>query len=425
MATGRKNDNRKRPTNRPVKKINPSPKGNANRFYADDRKKSKNKRNRISLADRFKVQKKYSQVDFVFIFLVFLLLAFGFVALLSVSPDASRKLEGNSYNFIKTQMLGIGLGIVAMLIFTYVDYQIYKKAVPFFFVLVGVMLIMCRVPFLGKKINGAWRWLRYPFLFQPSELMKPLMAMFIAWMITSGRRRLDTFKGLLPYLIVMVVIGGIIFGLQSHASGAIIICSICVMLTVVAGTKLKYYIIMVLGISPLVGLYLMVDKMRLGRILTVFDPFRDTTDRSYQVIQSLVSICSGGLFGKGLGQGMQKYGYLPEGYNDFIFALVCEELGMVGAIIIMALFAAFIIRGLKIAFEAPDAYGMLTVVGIMTHIALQTVLNMGVVCSLVPNTGIALPFFSYGGTAIMVLLAEMGVIMNVSRQSVKLKGVLD
>ncbi len=419
MAGGRKTYQKRRPTKRPVKRVEQDSKKRVYHSMHTD------KNNRIKRNDK-KVDfiTKLGTVDFTFVFIVFVLLAFGLAILLSASTPAANTKVGESYYFFIRQLCGIGVGAVMMMFFAMVDYHAYKKFVPICFWGGVILLAVCRIPQIGAERNGAWRWLKTPFIqLQPSEFMKPLMAMYIAKLITEGRDRFNKINGLIPYLIIMGVVGCIMLFLQSHASGAIVLCSICVVITLVAGAKFRHYFTLLCCVAPFAYIYLMQDDMRLGRILSMVDPFRDTSGKSYQIVQSLIAIGTGGLFGKGLGQGVQKYGYLPEAYNDFIFAIVCEELGLVGAIIIMALFAALIIRGIKIALEAPDAYGMLIVVGIMAQIAIQTVFNIAVVCSAIPNTGISLPFFSFGGTAIMVIVAEIGVIINVSRQSVKLRSI--
>lgn len=371
------------------------------------------------------IRRKLGDFDFTFLFLVFVLLAFGLIMLLSASTPAANTKIGDSYYFFIRQLCGVAAGAAGMIFFMTVDYHIYKRFIPGIFAFGIVLLICCRIPGIGQFRNGAWRWLRTPFIqLQPSEFMKPLIALFFAKLISDRRYRLDNLMGLVPYIVTLAVVFLVMWLLQDHASGAIVICAIGVMVVVVGGLKGKYIGTAIAGaacLAPFAWMYIQQDSMRLGRILSFIDPFRDTADRSYQITQSLIAIGTGGLFGRGLGQSVQKYTFLPEPYNDFIFAVVCEELGLLGALIIIVLFAALIARGLKIALEAPDTFGMLTVIGIMSHIAIQTVFNIAVVCCAMPTTGISLPFFSFGGTAIMVLVAEMGIVLNVSRQSTKIK----
>lgn len=360
------------------------------------------------------------EIDFTFLFLIIVLLAFGLVMLLSASTPSANTKIGDSYYFFIRQLCGVGAGALGMIFFAMVDYHKYKKYINVFFLTGVILLICCRIPGIGQFRNGAWRWLRTPFIqLQPSEFMKPLIVLFFAKLVTEKKYRLDNISGLGVYAAILVLIAGIMWLLQKHLSGAIVICAMGVVVLLVAGAKLKYFAMALIAVIPVGGILLLQDPTRWGRVLSFLDPFRDTGDKSYQITQSLIAIGTGGLFGKGLGQSVQKYGFLPEPYNDFIFAIVCEELGFIGAIIVIGLFVALVIRGIKIAMEAPDMYGALITVGIMSHIAIQSLFNVAVVSCSMPTTGMSLPFFSYGGTAIMVLVAEMGIVLNVSRQSTK------
>lgn len=365
--------------------------------------------------------KKFGEYDYTFLFLLFMLLAFGLVMLLSASAPSANTKIGDSYYFFIRQLSGAAAGVVIMVILSNFDYHMLKKYAFYAFWIGLTLVFLCRIPPFGVYRNGAWRWLRTPFIqLQPSEFMKPLIALYFAKLISERKYKPDTLKGMLPYAFALGLTFILMWAWQSHMSGAIVICAIGGIVLLVAGMKMKY----ILGVGavavPVIGFYIMQDPMRMGRIMSFIDPFRDTADKSYQIAQSLIAIGSGGFFGRGLGQSVQKYGFLPEPYNDFIFAIVCEELGLLGALIIIALFAMFVIRGFKIAMEAPDTFGMLSVIGIISHVAIQTVFNIAVVSSAIPVTGMSLPFFSFGGTAIMVLLAEMGIVLNVSRQSKKI-----
>lgn len=387
-----------------------------------NRPESKKARGKKTGSRRTAVKSKLGELDFTFLFLVFILLAFGLIMLLSSStPVANRKI-GDSYYFFTRQLVGVAIGAVMMVCLAVIDYHKYIKFVPALFVGGTILLVLCRVPGIGQYRSGGWRWLRTPFIqFQPSEFMKPIIALFFAKLVSERRIRPERFEDLLKCGVVLGIIFVIMWKLQSHVSGAIIICSIALAVILVGGAKLRWFVGGGAVLSPVAYIYIKQDPMRLGRILSFLDPFRDTTDKSFQITQSLIAIGTGGLFGKGLGQSVQKYSYLPEPYNDFIFAIVCEELGFLGAGVIIALFAALVTRGIKIAFEAPDEYGMLAAIGIISHIAIQAMFNIAVVCCAMPTTGISLPFFSFGGTAIMVVLAEVGIVLNISRQSVRAK----
>ncbi len=367
------------------------------------------------------------EIDYSFLFLIFLLLSFGLVMLLSASTPSANTKIGDSYYFFIRQLGGVIIGGVMMVFFTMFDYHLLKRFIGPAFIILLVALVCCRIPGIGVFRNGAWRWLRTPLIqLQPSEFMKPAIAILFAKYISERKYKMHTLTQVAyPYGMWLVVIFLIMWGLQSHVSGAIVIIAIGVMVMIVGGVNLKLAIIPSIAVAIFALVYIPTDPMRLGRIMSFLDPFRDVSDKSYQITQSLIAIGTGGLFGKGLGQSVQKYGFLPEPYNDFIFAIVFEELGLIGGLLIIALFVLLIARGLKIAREAPDTFGMLTVVGIISHIAIQTVFNIAVVSCSMPTTGISLPFFSYGGTAVMVLVAEMGIVLNVSRQSKKLKTLPD
>ena len=282
------------------------------------------------------------------------------------------------------------------------------------------MLILVAIPFIGKSFNGARRWLPIPGIqIQPSEFMKPVIAMYFATQIEQGKNDLRTLKGNMPYLGWIAAITALMLA-EPHLSGAIIIAGIGMVLLVAGGMPVKPIIagIIPVGAAVVGGVYLW-SPVRWNRIVSFLHPFQDVQNTGYQVVQGLYAIGSGRIFGLGLGQSVQKYTYLPEPYNDFIFAIVCEELGLVGAVIVIALFALLIMRALRIALNAPDTYSMLVGIGITAQIAIQTTLNIAVATSSVPNTGVSLPFFSYGGTSVMTLLLEMGVLLNISRYSNK------
>lgn len=363
-----------------------------------------------------KSNKLAGEIDYTFLFLVILLLCAGLVMLLSASAPEGNKLHGDSYYFFKRQLLGTGLGLAGMWVISRINYDRYKKYVPHMMLLCLILLTLVLIPGIGVKLNGSRRWLNTPFLqIQPSEFMKPVIAMFFAQMIENGKNDLKSVKGLAPYLVVIGIVT-LLMMLETHLSGTIVIVGVAVVVLIAAGAPVKPVIVAVIILTPilLIGIYTL-SPVRWSRVVSFTDPFRDMQNTSYQVSQGLYAIGSGGIFGLGLGQSVQKYSYLPEPYNDFIFAIVCEELGLVGAVVVILLFIALVLRIIRIAINAPDTYTSLTAVGIAAQIAIQTTLNIAVATSSVPNTGVALPFFSYGGTAILTLLLEMGVLLNISR----------
>ncbi|MBR5270622.1 MAG: putative lipid II flippase FtsW [Clostridia bacterium] len=358
------------------------------------------------------------EIDYTFLVIVILIVAAGLVVLLSASAPAGLAQEGgNSYSFFIKQAVCATLGFVGMWFVSRINYERYKAYIPFAMAVCVLLLILVLIPGLGRKINGSRRWLNTPIIpVQPSEFVKPIIAMFFALMIEKGNLNLKTFGGNLPFLCIIGVVVGLML-CETHLSGAIVIAGIALVVMIAGGTPIKPMLIALCVIAP-VGIFLVsFNEVRWERITGFLDPFADMQDTTYQISQALYAIGSGRIFGLGLGQSVQKYTYLPEPYNDFIFAIICEELGLVGAVIIMGLFVLLIFRGVRIAMNAPDVYSTLTAIGIVSQIAIQTILNIAVATSSVPNTGVALPFFSYGGTSILTLLIEMGVLLNISRRS--------
>lgn len=371
-------------------------------------------------AEALKKERKSGIIDYTFLFIVVLIVCVGMVMLLSASTPAARTKYGNSYYFFSKQLIFVVIGFIGMGVTSYVDYRIYKKYALYIFGTALFLIAIVAIPGIGIKLNGSRRWLPMPgFNFQPSELMKISIAVLFAAWIDDNKFGINTFKGSLRYYAVIGVVS-IFMLLEPHLSGTIVIAGIGLTIMVVSGTPLKP-----IGIAaPVVGslgfgaIYVL-DPGRLARLMRFMDPFSDLQHTGYQISQALYAIGSGGIFGKGLGRSVQKFSYLPEPYNDFIFAVVCEELGIIGASLVIVLFAALLWKGMKIAFSAPDKFGSLLVVGIMSQVAIQTIFNIAVATASIPNTGVSLPFFSYGGTAVMILLCEMGIILNVSRNSIR------
>ncbi len=357
------------------------------------------------------------QIDYTFLTILIVIVCAGLIMLLSTSAPAANKKFGNSYHFFIRQLMFGGVGFVAMIIISRIDYRKYKKHTGAFMLLCVVLLVMVFIPKIGVEHNGSKRWINLIVTeFQPSELMKLAIAMFFAAQIELKKYDLKTFNGLCFYFF-WIGVTAVLLLLETHLSGTIIICGVAVVIMIVGGMSMKIVAGGAAVVGPLGLLLVLTDPVRKARLLSFLNPFADVKNTGYQVVQGLYAIGSGGLFGLGLGQSVQKYTYLPEPYNDFIFAIICEELGFFGALLVIGLFAMLIIRGVRIALNAPDVFGMLTVVGIMAQVGIQTIFNIAVVTSSIPNTGVTLPFFSYGGTALMVLLAEMGIVLNISRYS--------
>ena len=362
-------------------------------------------------------------IDLPFLVLVLLLTGIGLVMLLSASfPSAYYETDGKnpmSY-FIRQGVFAI-MGLAAMLLIGKINYQRFRGlAQPLLFLSI-ILLVLVLIPHNPIAItrNRATRWLGIPgtsLQFQPSEIAKVAVVLYFSDSISKKKDRMRTFRyGILPYAIILVVLAALV-GLEPHLSGAILIMGAGAVLMLVGGIHWGWVGGAAAAAGGLLYVVLFVIGYNTSRIEMWHNPWADAQGNGYQLSQSMISIGSGGLLGVGLGRSRQKFLFLPEEHNDFIFAIVCEELGLIGASIIMLLFAALILRGYWIALHARDRFGSLLVVGVTTLIALQTFLNIGVVTGLLPTTGISLPFFSYGGTALSIQLAEMGIVLSVSRQ---------
>ncbi|MBE7044365.1 MAG: cell division protein FtsW [Ruminococcaceae bacterium] len=360
-------------------------------------------------------------LDPTFLLLLIIALAFGLIMVLSASAPTGRVEKNNSFHYFFNQLKYAAFGFFVMYLLSRIDYHIYKNLAGIAMI-VGEILLLA-VLIWGVEEGGATRWLETGFRWQPSELIKPAIALFFATLIDKRKTNFSRVRPLKKFIdevwiyVVWVILTAALLLGEPHLSGTIVVVGIAATIIIVAGLPIW----LVLSGGTVLGylgylLIKMFDPVRWARLVSFRDPFADAQGSGYQVVQSLYAIASGGLFGRGLGQSVQKYSYLPEPHNDFIFAIICEELGMIGGFLVMLLLAAIVIRGIKIASEAPDTYGTLVVVGIMAHVAIQSILNIAVATSTAPNTGISLPFFSYGGTALVVMLCEMGIVLNVSRQ---------
>ncbi|MBO5059733.1 MAG: putative lipid II flippase FtsW [Clostridia bacterium] len=371
------------------------------------------------LGNLFASGRKSGDIDYTFLLLVGVLVAFGLIMLLSASTPTADVKFGKSYYFFIRQFAYVAVGMVMMLVLSHIDYRKYKPYARIFMIICMVLLAAVFLPGIGVSHNGSRRWINLGVTeIQPSEFTKLAVSMFFAAMIEDRKYDIQKFSGLLKYAAWIGVVA-LLMMFETHLSGTIVLCGIAVCIMLVGGASFKLICGGGAGAFAAVLLFLQFDPVRMARVTSFLHPFADKQGTGYQTLQSLYAIGSGGIFGKGLGESVQKFSYLPEPYNDFIFAVVCEELGLVGAAFIICLFIGLIIRGIKISMEAPDVFGSLMVVGIMAQVAIQTILNIAVATSSMPNTGVSLPFFSYGGTAVMILLAEMGIVLSVSRYSSK------
>ena len=369
------------------------------------------------------------RMDLPFLLLTLLLTVMGLVMLFSASFPSANYETGDPTFYLKRQGLFALLGLAAMVVMSRMNYQKLRR---YSVLLVGIslfLLLLVLVPGLGINENGATRWLgkKGVLTFQPSEIAKLAVIVFFADSISKKKNLMETFKyGIRPYLLLLAFYA-VLMLLEPHLSGTILIVGTGVVLIIVGGINKKWAIggigaVAAVGFAYVKLVETGVISYGASRIEMWKNPFVDPLKDGYQLSQSLITIGSGGLTGVGLGKSRQKFLYLPEEHNDFIFAVVCEELGLIGATLVMLVFALLILRGFWIALQARDRFGALLVVGIMTQIGLQTFFNIAVVSGFVPTTGISLPFFSYGGTALALQLFEMGIVLSVSRQIPAPKG---
>lgn len=362
---------------------------------------------------------KRAGMDISFLALVVILLAIGVTMVLSASFarayfDPGGVTKGKATYYFIRQFIFAALGVAAMIICSRLPVGFYKRfSMP---VLIAAVILLMLVPIIGTNANGAKRWIGLgAFTIQPSEIAKIGIILAFASMICARRGRMKSFRyGILPFAAILAAIVGLLV-LEPHFSASIIIVAIGGVMLFLGGARLVWFIAAAVAAGGGIAVLLTMFPYASTRITTWRDPFASTSDEGYQIVQSLYSIGSGGLTGLGLGQSRQKYLYLPEEHNDFIFSVVCEELGFIGALLILTLFALLIIRGYWIALHSTDRYGFLVAAGITTLLAIQVILNVAVVTNLVPCTGISLPFFSYGGTALLMQMAEMGIVLIISR----------
>ncbi len=366
---------------------------------------------------------KGGRMDVPFLLLTLLLTVIGLVMLFSASFPSAYYETGNPAYYFKRQAIFAALGLSAMFVVAKINYQRWRGAARMLLIFSIFLLILVIIPHVGITQNRATRWLGIEnvFTFQPSEIAKLAVIVYFADSISKKREKMLQWReGILPYVIILGVIS-ILMLLEPHLSGTILIVGTGAIMMAVGGMQGWLIGAGIGGVAAVAVLFVKLVESGVisygaSRIAMWHDPWLDMSDDGYQMVQSLIAIGSGGLLGLGLGKGRQKFLYLPEEHNDFIFAVVCEELGLIGACVIMLIFAMLLLRGFWIALHARDRFGTLLVVGVMTHLGLQVFLNIAVVSGLVPATGISLPFFSYGGTALALQLVEMGIVLSVSRQ---------
>lgn len=357
--------------------------------------------------------------DFLIFMTVLILLSFGIIMVFSASaPYAYNYLKGDTYHFLRSQLMWAGVGFAAMFAAMNIDYHKIGMWTPLFLIISIVLLILVDIPGIGRVLNNSRRWLIIGGQsFQPSELAKLAVILFFSYSLSKRKDQLKSFlKGLLPYLMLIGIFAFLLL-LQPHLSGTMVIALVAVIILFSAGAKISHFVMLAIPGVAAVGAAILFSPYRRDRFISFMDPFKDPQGDGWQVIQSLYAIGSGGLFGKGLGRSLQKFLYIPEPYNDFILAVLAEELGFLGVVTVLALFMIFIWRGIKISINAPDVFGSLVAIGITSLVAVQVVINVAVVTSSMPVTGMPLPFFSAGGTSLTILMGAIGILLNISRYS--------
>lgn len=383
-----------------------------------------------TLAARIKAYKKEREkteyfFDYSLLFIVLFLLGFGLVMIYSASSYTAFQDSGDSALFMKKQLLAIMIGLVAMVVVSMIDYHFWQRFYVIGYAVAAISIPVVLTP-LGISSHGARRWFKIPGIglqVQPAEIAKVCMILFLAVMVCKIGKGVGTMRGFLVMMGAPLPIALMIWKITNNMSSALIVMAISFLMVFVASPRYKEFILMgVAGVAmaALVVWYAVYSAgkgtFRLKRIVAWLNPESQAQDTGFQTLQGLYAIGSGGIWGKGLGQSMQKLKFLPESQNDMIFSIICEELGLFGAIAVMAMFIMLIWRMMIIANNAEDLFGAMLVVGVIGHIAVQAILNIAVVTNTIPNTGISLPFISYGGSSVMFLLIEIGLVFSVSRR---------
>ncbi|MDR2903197.1 MAG: putative lipid II flippase FtsW, partial [Clostridiales bacterium] len=339
-----------------------------------------------------------SEYDSVIFFSVLILVFFGIIMIFSSSYYVAARNNDNMFYFLVKQGTAVLIGFFAMLVMAVMNYNKFLRRFSFpLYLVANVLLVYVRL--FGRKINGAYRWIDVPIFgsVQPSEIAKVAVIILLAAFISADKSRAKTLRGLIVCAVILIIPIGLVFW-GKNLSTALIIAAIGAGMVFVSSPYTWRFILMGAGgVAALISYLAFGDSFRAGRFAVWLDPFIDPMDKGFQTIQSLFAVASGGLFGLGLGQSNQKLQYMPEPHNDFIFAVICEELGFFGAMIVLILFAILLWRGMRVALNAQDLFGMLLATGIVVMLGVQVIINVAVVTNTIPNTGIPMPFISYGG----------------------------
>ena len=364
------------------------------------------------------MEKANKSIDWVLLIFVIALVLIGFMMVFSSSyPDGYYNYGGNGFYFFEKQLVAGIIGIVAMFIASFVNYRIYRKLSLFFLffsIIAGISLFTA----YGTEANGAQRWISVgPFTLQPSEIIKVCSIIYLAYLLEKKNKVVHKFKaGFIPVMFWIVFFGGLIVIQKDLSTSMVLVITLGIMFFV-SGANLFYIfssLVLLIGASY----YLIIqEQYRIDRVLSFLDPFKYKLSLGWQVVQSLYAFGTGGLIGAGLGQSRQKFFYIPEPYNDFIFSIIGEEIGYIGAILVIVCYIIVIWRGLRISINADDLFGAYIATGITSLIGIQAFIHIAVVTSSMPPTGIALPFISAGGTSLVILLGSIGILLNISKQA--------
>ncbi len=358
--------------------------------------------------------------DIPFLLILLLLLSYGLIMLFSAGYAVALYRRGDAYTYIRPQLLFAALGVLAMYAASLVDYHVWHRlAWP----MLGISLLLLAIVLFMPEYNGCKRWIVLPGLgtLQPSEIAKFSIVLVFSHIISLNHDKMKSFStGVVPFALILGVVT-VLMLLEPHLSGTLLILSIGAVLMFVGGTGLQWFgLAGGLGAAAIAAAVIALPELvpyATDRLASWRDPVGDRVGEGHQTIECLYGRAWGGVAGVGLGNSRQKYLYVPEPQNDFIFSILCEELGFIGAALVVALFLLLLLRGMSIAVRARDKFGALLVVGFVVQVTLQAILNMAVVTNTIPNTGISLPFFSSGGTSLLMLLGEMGIVLSVSRQT--------
>lgn len=356
--------------------------------------------------------------DLVLLGAILALLTIGIVMVYSSSAVKGYVMYDDPYHFLKMEVMWVACGLVAMIIAMRLDLNLLRRWAKPALILAIVLLIMVKIPGVGRRVNGADRWIGLgPLSIQPSEVIKLAMVLVMASILSIDPHKIKSFRrGVLPVLGLLGLVAGLIM-LQPDLGTTLAIAGTSFFMLIAAGARVSHIVALGSAGVAMVVAAIAAAPYRMNRIFAFLDPWADPSGKGYQTIQALLALGPGGLFGLGLGQSKQKFLYLPENHTDFIFAMIGEELGFVGATIVILLFFLFAWRGFRVAMGAPDAFTGFLAVGLTAMVCIQAMINMGVVSGVLPVTGITLPFLSYGGTSLVFTMLGVGVLLNVSRES--------